>query len=1047
MLDGLVRFALTQRLLIVVVTGILIGLGGWAYSSLPIDAYPDISTTQVQVIVKAPGMSPLEVEQRVTRPMEVEVRGIPRQTIVRSLTKQALSVITIDFLEGTEIYWARQQVAERINSVLGDLPAGVEGGLAPITSPLSEIFMFMVEGKELMELRSILDWMIRPRLLSVEGVADVNVLGGHVKTFNVEPRPADLGAFGLNVEQISQAINKNNLNAGGDHIVRNNEVLLVRTIGQLKTLADLAGITVAVKDGVPIRLDQVASVTLGHLSRYGGVTRNGQGEGVQGLVLLRTGANGRQTIAAIKKRLEEIKPTLPAGVKLVTIYDRSNLIRRAVATVEFSLGLGVLLVLVVLTLFLGNLRSAVTTGIILPLTVLGTYLLMRLFGLTANLMSLGGIAIAVGLLVDASVVVVENIHTKLSGNTRGFDRLHLVYRATREVAKPVFSAVVIIVATFIPLLTLTGVEGKLFAPLAMTISFALLVSLLLSLTIIPVIASALMRAEGKERRGMMVTLHNIYRPIIDWALRRRGWAVSAALCAMGVAGVLFFFIGREFLPVLNEGTTVIQTEKIPSISLGKSLEIDNQIQQELLKIPEVQGVYSRVGSDELRLDPMGFHQTDTFLVTRPRSQWTVDTPEELQERLRAVLKKFSWVSYGFTQPIDMRVSEMLTGVSAAVGIKLFGEDLATLERLSRRIQEVVKKVPGAVDIFRTPLGGQKYLQIRMDHAAMSRKGISVEDVNKLIETAVGGRVVSEVREGNHRIPILVRFPLEARSTPAQIKDLRLATTEGTRVRLGQVVQLEEVEGPYQIERELGNRVVVIQCNVQGRDVVGFVEQLRTELGRKVKLPTGYYITYGGQFENEQRATHRMALLGPGAMFFIFLLLFSTFGSVRQAVLILINVPFALIGGVVVLYFSGLYLSVPASVGFIALVGVAIENAVVLVNHFNQLRHGGLTIEQAVRQGAERRLRPVLMTAILTILGLVPLLLATGPGSEIQRPLAVVVIGGTFSSLILTLVLLPTLYAWIEERKVRQQGPPATPSSRVTSEELMGQGAASNGGTR
>ncbi len=1044
MLSWLVRFSLTQRLLVLVVTAIMVALGIWAYVKLPIDAYPDISTTQVQVIVKAPGMSPLEVEQRITRPIEIEVRGIPNQSVLRSLTKQALSIVTIDFEEGTDIYWARQQVNERINGVLAELPPGVDGGLAPITSPLSELYMFMVEGdgQDLMELRSILDWMIRPRLLSVDGVADINVLGGYVRTFQIEPRPADLRAYDLTLADVVQAIDRDNQNAGGDYLVRNEEVLLVRTVGRLVGEADFKGITVATREGTPIYLEQVANVGIGQLARYGGVSRNGQGEGVQGLVLLRTGANGRQTVAAVKQRLQEIKHTLPPGVKIGTVYDRSDLITKAVKTVEESLGLGVVLVLVVLSLFLGNLRSAFTTGLILPLTVVGTFLLMHLLGITANLMSLGGLAIAVGLLVDASVVVVENVHTSFQEQSRGFDRLHLVYRSVLEVAQPVVAAVLIIVATFLPILTLTGVEGKLFAPLALTISCALAVSLVLSLTVIPVVGSFVMKPAPAKPSRLISWLLRIYQPALDWALRRRRAAVLVAVAALAVAGSFVPFIGREFLPTLNEGTFVIQVEKLPSVSLERSMAIDLEIQKELMKVPEVVGVYSRVGSDELRLDPMGFHQTDNFLVTKPEQEWTVADPEALREKLRGVLDQFPWVSYGFTQPIDMRVSEMLTGVRSAVGIKLYGDDLEQLELKGRQIQEIVEQVPGAVDVFRAPLGGQKYIEIRMNRDALSRAGVSVGTVNDLVQSAIGGQIVSEVLEGSRRTPVVVRLPAEARQSVETISALQVPTTGGETMRLTDLADLHEVEGPYQVERDMGKRVMVVQTNVQDRDVVGFVEELRQRIRQGVKLPPGSYVTYGGQFENEQRASRRMALVGPGVMFFIFLLLFSTFGNVRQAALVLLNVPFALVGGIVVLFASGLYLSVPASVGFIALVGVAIENGVVLVSHFNELRRTGLSIDEAVRRGAQRRFRPVLMTAVLTILGLVPLLVATGPGSEIQLPLAVVVIGGTFSSLLLTLVLLPTLYAWLEQR--RAGGAAAlreAPTSLVQLEEAVGTSSA------
>ncbi len=1000
MLASVIRVALSQRLLSIVLALSLVGIGIFSFNELPIDAYPDISTTQVQVIVKAPGMGSVEVEQRITYPIETTVRGIPNQTVLRSLTKYALSVVTIDFAEGTDIYWARQQVAERIGSVLSELPEGVDGGLAPITSPLSEVFMFLVEGRGYTprQLRSILDWMVRPRLLSVDGVAECNALGGEVRSFRVTPRPAALLAYGLSIADLAKAIRDNNRNAGGDRFVRHNEVLLVRTVGLLKTMKDIAGITVTTRKGVPIHVHDVAKVTEGGATRYGAVTKHGQGEGVQGIVLLRTGANGRKTVQGVKAELAKIQKSLPPGVKITPFYDRSDLIGKAVWTVEKALAEAVVLVLLVLLVFLGNLRSATTAGIVLPLTVLGTFLAMRVFGITANLMSLGGLAIAIGPLVDSTVVVVENIHSLLSAEKRQGSRLHVVYRATVEVAKPVTAGVAIIVVSLLPILSLTGIEGKLFRPLALTVALALAISLIISLTVIPATASLLMRGGKHAQNRMLRGILRVYEPVVSWAMRRRLWAVSSAVVMLVAAGLLFPHIGREFIPALDEGTTVIQTEKLASISLKRSLEIDLQLQRAMMKLPEVTGVVSRMGSDELRLDPMGLHETDHYLITKPRDQWRFG-PAKLQKELRKILERFPGVSHGFTQPIDMRVSEMLTGVRAAIGIKLYGDKLKVLD--------------------------QKSKEIEANHTAMSRVGVNIEDINGLVSLAVGGQNITEISEGNRRIPVVLRFPKEARNNAGVIGQLYVRTPQGGRRQLAELTHIKEVDGPVQITREGGKRVVVIRCNVKGRDIVGFVTELREKIGRKVRLPPGYYITYGGQFENQQRASARLTLIVPLSIFIIFLLLFLTFRSARQAVLILVNVPFALIGGIVALYVSGLYLSVPATVGFIALLGMAVLNGVVMVNYINQLRQRGLDLNSAVRQGAARRVRPVLMTALLNMLGLVPLLLATGPGSEISKPLATVVVGGTFSSTLLTLVLLPTLYAWFERKSETASAPDFT----------------------
>ena len=1026
MIAALIRFSLIQRLMILLLAAALTVGGIWAFRTLPIDAFPDIASPQVQVIIKAPGLSPTEVESRITFPIEAEMQGLPRQTVLRSTTKYALSSITIDFEDGTDIYWARQQVAERLNQVWGELPAGVEGGLGPITTPLGEGYMYRVEGKGYSnrELRRIQDWVIRPRLRTLEGVAEVNSLGGEVKVFEVVADPEALLAYGLSIEDLETALENNNRNAGGDRINRNNEVLLVRTVGQLRDPDDIRSITVATRDGVPLHISDVAKVRINSLTRYGAVTADGEGEVVTGLALLRKGANSRTTVDGVKRELEALKTALPEGVHIVPFYDRTELVTQAVWTVEKALGEAVVLVLLVLIIMLGNLRAALTVALILPLSVLFTFVMMRLFGVSANLMSLGGLAIAIGILVDAAVVVVENIHAQLSHAPKGIGRLHLVYRATLEVATPVISAVLIIIVVFLPLFSLSGLEGKMFTPLAVTIAFALIGSLLLSLTVIPVFASLLMRGGAEKDNRVLALLKQAYLPVMRWALNSRKTAVGGALVLLVIAAALFPMIGKEFMPVMDEGTTVVIIEKLPSISLERSLALDEPYQKAMMELPEVTGVVSRTGADELRMDPMGLYQTDNFIITKPRDQWTVSL-EEFQERLREKLDRFVGIDYAFTQPIDMRVSEMLTGVRAAMAIKLYGDDLPVLEEKSKQIETLVNSIPGAVDVFRAPLSGQTYLQVEIDPQAIARFGINVDDINRLVEIAVGGRVVTEVIQGNYRVGVLLRYPEKSRTSPADIGALKVETPTGEKILLSSLARLREVDGPVAITRESAKRQVVVQANVEGRDVVGFVDDVRATLERELQLPPGYYVTYGGQFENQQRAGARLALVVPVAVALIYVMLFTTFRSLRQAGLIILNIPFAMIGGVISLYLSGLYLSVPASVGFITLFGVAVLNGVVMVTYFNQLREAGRTLLQAVQEGAERRLRPVLMTALIASLGLVPLLTATGPGSELQRPLAVVVIGGLFTSTLLTLVLLPTLYAWIEGRAQRRLAQPTT----------------------
>jgi len=1046
MIAQLIRFSLTQRLMLLLLAATLVVAGVWAYRTLPIDAFPDITSPQVQVIAKAPGMAPNEVETRITFPLETEMQGLPRQTVLRSTTKYALAVIVLDFEDGTDIYWARSQVAERLNQVRASLPANAEVGLAPITTPLSELYMYRIEGGGLSntELRAVQDWVIRPRLRTVAGVADVNSLGGEVHAFEVAPDTGKLAAHGIGVDELTKALEAGNRNAGGDRINRGEEILLVRTVGALQTLDDVRNVTVATRHGVPVRVADVADVRLGALTRYGGVTHSARadagaaprfGEAVTGLVLLRKGENGRSTVEGVKVEMEALKAALPEGVTVTPFYDRTELIEAAVWTVEKALGEAVLLVLLVLIVLLGNLRAALTVALILPLSVLATFLLMRVFGVTANLMSLGGLAIAVGILVDASVVVVENVHTQLARAPKGVDRLHLIYRATLEVAVPVIAGILIIVIVLLPLFSLTGLEGKLFTPLAVTIAFALIASLVLSLTVIPVLASFLMRGgaghgAGEDANGasqhsaprldpigegrVAEVLHRLYRPVVRFALAHRVSAVAGAFVLLGVALALFPFLGKEFMPVMDEGTTVVIIEKDANISLEASLAADATYHRAMMELPEVTGVMARTGADELRLDPMGLYQTDNFLLTKPRSEWTRSL-REFQEDLRKKLETFEGIELAFTQPIDMRVSEMLTGVRATLAVKLFGDDLVVLDDKAQQIEKLLGGVRGAIDIVRPPVLGQKYLEIRLLPKALGRYGIRVEDVNRLIEAAVGGEVVSEIVEGSRRTPVLLRLPESVRTSPAALAGLMVETPGKALVPLAMLADIREAEGPVQVVREHAKRVVAVQVNVEGRDVVGFVDEARTAIEREVKLPPGYVITYGGQFENQQRAAARLGLVVPVSVALIFLMLFSTFRSLRQAGLIILNIPFALIGGVLSLFVSGLYLSVPASVGFITLFGVAVLNGVVMVTYFNQLRAAGRTVLEAVHEGAERRLRPVLMTALIASLGLVPMLAATGPGSELQRPLAVVVIGGLFTSTLLTLVLLPTLYAWMEQR--------------------------------
>lgn len=1016
MISALIRFSLVQRLMILILGGAIAIIGLWSFQQLPIDAFPDISSPQVQIIVKAPGMSPTDVEHRITIPIELEMQGLAKQVIMRSTSKYALSIITIDFEDGTDIYWARQQISERLGQVRNSLPTEADSGLGPITTPLGELYMYQVKGDgyDNRELRQIQDWTIRPRLRTVKGVADVNSLGGEVQAYEVVINPKLLIKYGLDINDVENALLANNRNAGGDRINKNDDVLLVRTIGKLTTMEDIYNISIKTLAGTPVTIRNIATVKLSALTRYGGVTSSGKGEVVTGLVLLRKGANSRTTIEATKKEVEKIKDALPEGVEIVPFYDRSQLVTTAIGTVKFALGQAMILVFIVLVILLGNFRSALVVAINLPLAVLCTFILMRIFGISANLMSLGGIAIAIGILIDSSIVVVENIHSQLSSKPKELGKLHLIYRATMEVAGPVISSVAIIIVVFLPLFSLTGLEAKLFTPLAVTISFAMGSALLLSLTIIPVLASFLMCKTSSKEGILLTKLISIYRPLFNWGLNYRRHAISVAVIMLIGALSLIPWIGKEFMPVMDEGSTVVIIEKSPSITLEKSLADDEHYQKAMMEIPEVIGVMSRTGADELRTDPMDLFQTDNFILTSPRSEWSMPV-NELEPLLREKLSRFKDIDIAFTQPIDMRVSEMLTGVRAAMAIKVFGEDLDILEKKATEIEKLVGTISGAIDIISTQITGQKYLQLDILHNEIAKYGINVEDINKIIEVSVGGRTVTELLNNEQRIAVLLRYPEANRTTAKAIANLYVDTPSGSKVSLKSLTNIRELDGPFQVERESAKRLVVVQANVEGRDVVSFVEEVKKAISENILLPKGYYVTFGGQFENQQRAAKRLAIVGPISIALIFLMLFMTFRSTRQSALIILNIPFAMIGGIFALFISGWYLSVPASVGFIALFGLAVMNGVVMVTYFNQLRDAGHGVMTAVQIGAERRLRPVLMTASITILGLIPLLLSSGPGSELQKPLAVVVIGGTISSTLLTLILLPTFYAWIETR--------------------------------
>ncbi|AHJ63076.1 Cobalt-zinc-cadmium resistance protein czcA [Granulibacter bethesdensis] len=1026
MLARLVEFALKQRLIVLLLAVALAVWGANAYQNLPIDAFPDVSPTQVIVSMKASGLTPEELEQRVTVPIELGIKGIPYLVMMRSTTRYSVALLTFEFADGVDVYWARQQVAERLSDIKAQLPPGVSGGLAPIVTPLGEMLMFTITGGglDLQQQRHLVDWVIRPRIRGLPGVADLNSMGGLSRTYEVVPNTAALAAHGITVKQLLDTIEANNGNDGAGRIEDGEEALLVSVSGRIETLNDLRSIVLASRPNGIIRVEDVAEVRYGSLPRNGVVVANAKGEAVWATVLGLAGANARTVVDGVKAKLEEIKPLLPKGAHIDIYYDRSELIGKAVWTVQRVLLEAVTLVVVLLLLFLGGLRPALVVSIILPLAVLVTFGVMRLWGLSANIMSLGGLAIAIGLLVDCAVVVVENASHRFTEAVRPPtfpQRLRLVAESTREVVVPLVSGVIIIVTVFMPLLALQGLEGKMFSPVALTITFALCAALLLSLTVVPVLSAMVLRGGGKkEAHGHPVDpllvrwLHRFYDPFLEWIIDRPLYVVGVVGCGVVGAFLAFGGIGSTFVPSMDEGNPVLSVRTHPSISVLEAAELDNRIEKILMaQVPEVVGIHARTGADELGIDPVGLNDTDMFLTLAPRDKWRKPDPDWLIEQIRGVMEQIPGISYQIAQPIEMRVQEMVIGARGDVVVKIFGSDLNELNRIGKDIAAVISNIPGASDVYALRNEGMKYLSVTVDRLAAGRFGLDLKDVQRALRVWVDGTDVGEVLEpGEVRIPLVVRGEQSLRQSVADFGRVQIALPgrAGSTVQLSQVAQIKETEGPVQVVREQAQRFQTVLANVHGRDLVGFVAEAQEAVGKKVSIPPAYRLEWGGQFENQQRASARLAMVVPIALGLIFLLLYLTFGSVRQATLVFCNVPFAAIGGIIGLWISGEFLSVPASVGFIALIGIAVLNGVVLISYINRLQYElRLPLRTAVLEGTKRRMTPVSLTATIAAFGLVPFLYAEGPGSEIQRPLAVVVIGGLVTATTLTLVLLPILY--------------------------------------
>ncbi len=1029
MLDAIVRAALSQRLVVLVVAAALLAFGLNAARKLSVDAFPDVTNVQVQIATEAPGRSPEEVERFVTAPVEVAMTGLPALMEMRSLNKPGLSLITLVFSDATDVYFARQLVLERLIEIGARLPVGVTPVLGPVSTALGEVYQYTLErpddGKreltraELTERRTAQDWVVRPLLRSIPGVAEINSTGGHVKQYQVLVDPDRLRYFKVSIHDVWQALARNNANSGGGVLPQRAEQYLVRGIGLVRNLDDIRDIVLKEVGGTPVYVRDVAEVTLGEEVRHGAMIKDGHTEAVGGVVMMIRAGNAKEVVGRVKARVAEInaRGMLPGGLQVVPYYDRSELVDAALWTVVKVLLEGVLFVVVVLVLFLGDLRSSLIVVATLVLTPLATFIVMNRYGISANLMSLGGLAIAIGLMVDGSVVVIENAYAQL-GQRPGEPRARVIFESVREVATPVVFGVGIIILVFLPLMTLSGMEGKMFAPLAYTIAIALAISLVLSLTLTPALASFLLKGGAEHDTWLIAALKRPYLALLQLALANRKRTVGVAVALFVATLALVPFLGTAFIPEMKEGSISPSMDRVPNISLDESIQMEKEAMRRTMEVPGVKSAVSRLGRGESAADPAGPNESDPIVSLKPRSEWPSGwTQDDIAAAILDKLRTMPGVQLVMAQPISDRVDEMVTGVRSDVAVKVFGDDLEVLRAKANEIARVAGTVRGVRDMRVERTGGQQYLTIAIDRQAIARQGLNVSDVQDVIETAVGGKVATEIYEGERRFQAVVRLPERLRDSVAEIRAITLTAPSGAQVALDSLAKIEVADGPAQVSRESAKRRIVIGINVKDRDLGGFVAELQAAVGAQVPMPEGYYLVWGGQFENLERALGHLKVIVPVTIAAIFFLLFLLFNSLRFAALIITVLPFASIGGIIGLAVTGEYLSVPASVGFIALWGIAVLNGVVLVSYIRKLRDEGLALLEAVVEGAIHRFRPVMMTATVAMLGLIPFLFADGPGSEVQRPLAIVVIGGLITSTLLTLVVVPALYGYFEERRI------------------------------
>lgn len=1028
MIDAIVRLSVERRFLILSMIMVVIGMGVWSFQRLPIDAVPDITNVQVQINTEAEGYSPLEVEQRVTFPVETALYGLPKLSYTRSLSRYGLSQITVVFEEGTDIYFARNLINARLGAIKGVLPDGLEPKMGPVSTGLGEIYMYTVSAQagaiqengkpwDATALREVQDWIIKPQLAQVPGVIEVNTIGGYDKQYHVTPDPAQLLEHSISLSELSDALRANNDSRGAGYIENNGKQLLVRSPGLLQTITDIEQVVIANRGGVPVRVADVAEVAIGKELRTGAATRDGQ-ETVLGTAMMLMGENSRSVAKAVGERLNTIRPSLPDGINLEMVYDRTALVDRAIKTVEKNLLEGALLVIVVLLLLLGNLRAALITAAIIPLSMLATISGMVRTGVSANLMSLG--ALDFGLIVDGAVIIVENCIRRLAESQRESggklpvnERLQLVYQATTEVIRPALFGVVIITVVYIPIFSLTGVEGKMFHPMAATVVMALMAAMIFSLTIVPAAVAVFMNGEVTEKESYLIrSAKSLYRPVLEWALQARWLVIGAASALLMICLWLATTLGTEFVPQLAEGDFAIQALRAPGTGLEQALSMQENLERRIKSFPEVDKVFARTGTAEVATDAMPPNISDIYVIVKPKEQW----PDPKKSRETLILEVQESVEllpgnkYEFTQPIEMRFNELISGVRADLGIKVFGDDLDKLLSSANAIMEVVQGVDGAADVRVEQVTGLPMLSVHPRRMALSRYGLSVDDLQDFVAASIGGENVGLIYEGDRRFQLVIRLPEKMRRDIRGLGDLPVPLPDGQYVPLSEVANLEMAPAPNQISRENGKRRVVVTANVRDRDLGSFVKEIRNRVSEEVDLPAGYWLDYGGTFEQLQSASQRLALVVPVTLLIIIALLVMAFGSLKDALIIFSGVPLALTGGILMLWLRDMPLSISAGVGFIALSGVAVLNGLVMVAFIRDLWRLNGNLIEAVIEGALIRLRPVLMTALVASLGFVPMALNTGTGAEVQRPLATVVIGGIISSTLLTLFVLPVLYS-------------------------------------